>query len=59
MAWATYYIFRLAIRNPDVGWKDKHGDLPNTKWPINEQYKFYSINTNYEKLQFPEERPKI
>jgi NADH dehydrogenase (ubiquinone) 1 alpha subcomplex subunit 4 len=59
VAWATYYVFRLSTRNPDVAWKNKNGDISNTRWSINDQYKFYSINTDYKNLKFPEERPKI
>ncbi|CAG5131831.1 unnamed protein product [Candidula unifasciata] len=59
VAWASYYIWRLATQSPDVGWRAKDGDMPNTRWPANKQYKFYSPNVDYKKLEVPEEKPKI
>ncbi|XP_059151228.1 cytochrome c oxidase subunit NDUFA4-like [Physella acuta] len=59
MAWAGYYIVRLATRCPDVGWKDKQEGMANVRWPVNKQYKFYSPNLDYKSLKHPEERPDI
>ncbi|CAL1536753.1 unnamed protein product [Lymnaea stagnalis] len=59
MAWAAYYIYRLAAKSPDVGWKDKHEGMANLRWPVNKQYKFYAPNIDYSSLKKPEERPDI
>ncbi|KAH9523869.1 NADH dehydrogenase 1 alpha subcomplex subunit 4 ndufa4 [Bulinus truncatus] len=59
MAWAAFYIFRLATRSPDVGWKNKGEEMANLRWPVNQQYKFYSPNIDYKKLKHPEERPEL
>merc|ERR1712154_170088 len=57
--WAGYYTLRLAIRNPDVQWFGKNGDLPNVKREWTKQYKFLAPKVDYSKLQAPEERPPI
>ncbi|XP_005104101.1 cytochrome c oxidase subunit NDUFA4-like [Aplysia californica] len=59
MAWAAYYIGRLSLRSPDVGWSQKHEGMANTRWPVNKQYKFYSPIRDYSKLENPKERPQL
>ncbi|BFZ06480.1 hypothetical protein BsWGS_09519 [Bradybaena similaris] len=59
VAWAAFYIYRLSTKCPDVGWKDKGEGMPNTRWPANRQYKFYSPNVDYKALSEPDEKPKI
>ncbi|KAK0060011.1 cytochrome c oxidase subunit NDUFA4 [Biomphalaria pfeifferi] len=59
MLWAAYYTLRLATRNPDVGWKNKSEEMSNTRWPVNQQYKFFSPVVDYKTLKHPEERPEL
>ncbi|XP_019881983.1 cytochrome c oxidase subunit NDUFA4 [Aethina tumida] len=48
---AGFYTFRLAVRNPDVQW-DRRGDISNEEFRA-KQYKFYSPNVDYSKLESP------
>lgn len=59
MAWAAYYIGRLCVRCPDVGWHSKGEGMANLRWPANSQYKFYSPIRDYSKLEHPSERPDL
>ncbi|KAJ8364432.1 hypothetical protein SKAU_G00132630 [Synaphobranchus kaupii] len=45
------YLARLALRNPDVSWDRKNNPEPWNKLGPNDQYKFYAVNTNYDKLE--------
>lgn len=46
------YTLRLATRNPDVSWNRKGNPEPN-EYYRNKQYKFYSPNIDYSKLESP------
>ncbi|CAG9823827.1 unnamed protein product [Phaedon cochleariae] len=48
---AVFYTLRLATRNPDVQW-NRHGEIPNEEFRA-KQYKFYSPNVDYSKLESP------
>ncbi|EFA04651.1 cytochrome c oxidase subunit NDUFA4 [Tribolium castaneum] len=48
---AIGYTARLALRNPDVQW-NRSGDISNEEFR-NKQYKFYSPNIDYSKLESP------
>ncbi|RZF41000.1 hypothetical protein LSTR_LSTR006303 [Laodelphax striatellus] len=50
-AGATFYTLRLATRNPDVSWTKKN-DEPWNEYS-NKQYKFYSPNLDYSKIESP------
>ncbi|XP_044266903.1 cytochrome c oxidase subunit NDUFA4 [Tribolium madens] len=50
-AGAIGYTARLALRNPDVQW-NRTGDISNEEFR-NKQYKFYSPNIDYSKLESP------
>ncbi|GJQ82056.1 hypothetical protein Trydic_g6929 [Trypoxylus dichotomus] len=52
---AVGYTARLALRNPDVAWNRSSGQISNEEYR-DKQYKFYSPNVDYEKL---EKAPKI
>nr|CAH7731917.1 unnamed protein product [Callosobruchus chinensis] len=47
---AIFYTLRLALRNPDVQWTKASGEISNEEFR-NKQYKFYSPNVDYSKLQ--------
>lgn len=49
---AALYVMRLALFNPDVSWDRKNNPEPWNKLGPNEQYKFYSVNVDYSKLNF-------
>ncbi|XP_011923578.1 PREDICTED: cytochrome c oxidase subunit NDUFA4 [Cercocebus atys] len=51
---ATLYLLRLALFSPDVCW-DRNNPEPWNKLGPNDQYKFYSVNVDYNKLK--KERP--
>ncbi|XP_018334674.1 cytochrome c oxidase subunit NDUFA4 [Agrilus planipennis] len=51
-AGAVFYTLRLALRNPDVGWVNKSERLSNEAYAA-KQYKFYSPNIDYSKLESP------
>uniref|UniRef100_A0A670JPK8 Cytochrome c oxidase subunit NDUFA4 n=1 Tax=Podarcis muralis TaxID=64176 RepID=A0A670JPK8_PODMU len=48
---AGLYIMRLALRNPDVCWDRKNNPEPWNKLGPNDQYKFYAVNVDYDKLK--------
>ncbi|KAJ3654511.1 hypothetical protein Zmor_014455 [Zophobas morio] len=48
---AIGYTLRLALRNPDVQW-NRSGDISNEEFRA-KQYKFYSPNIDYKKLEPP------
>ncbi|XP_056635849.1 cytochrome c oxidase subunit NDUFA4 [Diorhabda carinulata] len=50
-AGAVFYTLRLATRNPDVQW-NRSGDISNEEFR-KKQYKFYSPNVDYSKLESP------
>ncbi|XP_066599633.1 cytochrome c oxidase subunit NDUFA4 [Prorops nasuta] len=41
---ASFYVFRLATKNPDVTWSLKKNPEPWNEYE-NKQYKFYSVET--------------
>ncbi|XP_068161779.1 cytochrome c oxidase subunit NDUFA4 [Antennarius striatus] len=45
------YLGRLALKNPDVSWDRKNNPEPWNKLAHNQQYKLFSINTNYSELK--------
>ncbi|XP_035658491.1 cytochrome c oxidase subunit NDUFA4-like isoform X1 [Branchiostoma floridae] len=47
------YLLRLALRSPDVCWDKKNSPEPWNKVAATEQYKFYSPNIDYKKLEPP------
>ncbi|KAK5649969.1 hypothetical protein RI129_000998 [Pyrocoelia pectoralis] len=49
---AIGYTLRLALRNPDVAWANKGEGTSNESYRT-KQYKFYSPNIDYEKLESP------
>uniref|UniRef100_A0A336N6T2 CSON007821 protein n=1 Tax=Culicoides sonorensis TaxID=179676 RepID=A0A336N6T2_CULSO len=49
---SALYVLRLATRNPDVTWSRKNNPEPNEEYR-NKQYKFYSPNVDYSKLESP------
>ncbi|XP_060524651.1 cytochrome c oxidase subunit NDUFA4 [Cylas formicarius] len=51
LGWAGFYILRLATRNPDVQWR-RSDNISNEEYR-NKQYKFYSPNIDYSKLESP------
>lgn len=51
MAMSMTYLARLALRNPDVSWDRKNNPEPWSKNPPTYQYKFYSVNIDYDKLK--------
>ncbi|XP_045151977.1 cytochrome c oxidase subunit NDUFA4-like [Echinops telfairi] len=48
---ARLYILRLALFNPDVSWDRKNNPEPWNKLGPNDQYKLFSVNTDYNKLK--------
>ncbi|MGI4416837.1 NDUFA4 family protein, partial [Klebsiella pneumoniae] len=50
---AAGYLMRLAFRSPDVCWDKKNNPDPWNRVSANEQYKFYSPNIDYKKLEPP------
>ncbi|KAJ8961774.1 hypothetical protein NQ318_021375 [Aromia moschata] len=48
---AGFYTLRLAVRNPDVQW-NRSGQISNEEFR-EKQYKFYSPNVDYSKLESP------
>nr|BAN20429.1 NADH:ubiquinone dehydrogenase, putative [Riptortus pedestris] len=48
----AFYVARLAIRNPEVAW-NKKGDQEPWQEYQDKQYKFYSPNVDYKKLEAP------
>ncbi|XP_006880304.1 PREDICTED: NADH dehydrogenase [ubiquinone] 1 alpha subcomplex subunit 4-like [Elephantulus edwardii] len=48
---AALYVMRLALFNPDVCWDRKNNPEPWNKLGPNDQYKFYSVNVDYNKLK--------
>ncbi|CAH0559330.1 unnamed protein product [Brassicogethes aeneus] len=48
---AGFYTLRLALRNPDVQW-NRDGQISNEEFRA-KQYKFYSPNVDYSKLESP------
>ncbi|CAG9833739.1 unnamed protein product [Diabrotica balteata] len=50
-AGAAFYTTRLALRNPDVQWS-RSGDISNEEFR-QKQYKFYSPNVDYSKMESP------
>ncbi|XP_045475270.1 cytochrome c oxidase subunit NDUFA4 [Harmonia axyridis] len=48
---AAFYTLRLALRNPDVQWINR-GEISNEEFRA-KQYKFYSPNVDYSKLESP------
>ncbi|XP_018578246.1 cytochrome c oxidase subunit NDUFA4 [Anoplophora glabripennis] len=50
-AGAAFYTARLAFRNPDVQW-NRSGEISNEEFR-QKQYKFYSPNIDYNKLESP------
>ncbi|RWS20163.1 hypothetical protein B4U80_01183 [Leptotrombidium deliense] len=52
---ASFYIFRLAFRNPDVSWRRNANPEPWQEYE-KKQYKFYS-QIDHDKLESP--RPKF
>ncbi|XP_031332386.1 cytochrome c oxidase subunit NDUFA4-like [Photinus pyralis] len=51
-AGAVGYTLRLALRNPDVAWANKGEGASNEDYR-SKQYKFYSPNLDYSKLESP------
>ncbi|KAJ8979936.1 hypothetical protein NQ317_003678 [Molorchus minor] len=51
MVGAVFYTGRLALRNPDVQW-NRSGEISNEEFRT-KQYKFYSPNVDYSKLESP------
>ncbi|XP_017785716.1 PREDICTED: cytochrome c oxidase subunit NDUFA4 [Nicrophorus vespilloides] len=49
---AVFYTARLALANPDVAWNRKEGEISNEHYS-NKQYKFYSPNVDYSKMESP------
>ncbi|KAG5898589.1 hypothetical protein JTB14_016600 [Gonioctena quinquepunctata] len=49
---AGFYTLRLATRNPDVQWSRASGQISNEEFR-EKQYKFYSPNVDYSKLESP------
>ncbi|KAL3278567.1 hypothetical protein HHI36_016113 [Cryptolaemus montrouzieri] len=49
---AVFYTLRLALRNPDVQWVRRGDDISNEEYRA-KQYKFYSPNLDYSKLESP------
>ncbi|KAF2894555.1 hypothetical protein ILUMI_11618 [Ignelater luminosus] len=49
---AIGYTLRLALRNPDVAWANKAEGSSNEQYRT-KQYKFYSPNVDYDKLESP------
>ncbi|XP_055908504.1 cytochrome c oxidase subunit NDUFA4 [Eupeodes corollae] len=49
---ATFYIFRLATRNPDVTWNRSSNPEPWEEYRT-KQYKFYSPIRDYSKIESP------
>ncbi|KAM9774393.1 cytochrome c oxidase subunit NDUFA4 [Syngnathus typhle] len=45
------YLGRLALRNPDVCWDRTNNPEPWNKMEANQQYKLFTINTDYSKLK--------
>uniref|UniRef100_M4AV65 Cytochrome c oxidase subunit NDUFA4 n=2 Tax=Xiphophorus maculatus TaxID=8083 RepID=M4AV65_XIPMA len=45
------YLARLALKNPDVSWDRTNNPEPWNKLGPNQQYKFFSVNTDYSKLK--------
>ena len=53
-AGAIGYTLRLALRNPDVAWINKSdGQAASNESYRSKQYKFYSPNVDYDKLEAP------
>ncbi|KAJ8414227.1 hypothetical protein AAFF_G00050970 [Aldrovandia affinis] len=50
-AMSMMYLGRLALRNPDVSWDRKNNPEPWNKLSPTDQYKFYSVNMDYNKLK--------
>ncbi|XP_068614008.1 cytochrome c oxidase subunit NDUFA4-like [Brachionichthys hirsutus] len=48
---SVLYLGRLALKNPDVSWDRKNNPEPWNKLEHNQQYKMFSINTDYSKLK--------
>ncbi|KAF7236247.1 Cytochrome c oxidase subunit NDUFA4 [Varanus komodoensis] len=48
---ATLYLARLALRNPDVCWDKANNPEPWNKLGPNDQYKFFAVNVDYNKLK--------
>ncbi|XP_061442166.1 cytochrome c oxidase subunit NDUFA4 isoform X3 [Rhineura floridana] len=48
---AFFYIVRLAVRSPDVCWDKKNNPEPWNKLGPKDQYKFYAVNVDYDKLK--------
>ncbi|XP_045151665.1 cytochrome c oxidase subunit NDUFA4-like [Echinops telfairi] len=51
---ASLYVIRLVLFNPDISWDKKNNPEPwNGNWDLgpNEQYKFFTVNTDYSKLK--------
>ncbi|KAF6206360.1 hypothetical protein GE061_017593 [Apolygus lucorum] len=48
----AYYCLRLATRSPEVAW-NKKGDQSPWNYYSDKQYKFYSPNIDYSKLESP------
>merc|ERR1711893_134456 len=55
---ATAYSARSLLRNPDVVINKKVMEPWNELGP-KQQYKFWSPNIDYKKLEYPEDRPNI
>ncbi|CAH1240989.1 cytochrome c oxidase subunit NDUFA4-like isoform X2 [Branchiostoma lanceolatum] len=50
---AGLYMARMAIKHPDASWDKKNNPDPWNRVSANEQYKFYSPNIDYKKLEPP------
>ncbi|XP_073971657.1 NADH dehydrogenase (ubiquinone) MLRQ subunit [Rhodnius prolixus] len=49
---SIFYLGRLGFRNPEVSW-NKRGDQQPWNEYTEKQYKFYSPNVDYKKLESP------
>ncbi|XP_029364618.1 cytochrome c oxidase subunit NDUFA4L [Echeneis naucrates] len=45
------YLGRLALKNPDVCWDRKNNPEPWNKLGPNDQYKLFTVNMDYSKLE--------
>ncbi|XP_076008150.1 cytochrome c oxidase subunit NDUFA4 [Genypterus blacodes] len=50
-AMSMLYLGRLALKNPDVSWDRKNNPEPWNKTEANQQYKLFTVNMDYSKLE--------